>query len=81
MINRVSIRLLESKKNLVGVEIGLNVGDNATNILENLDIVKLYLVDPYIPFANFTKAKVDMWRASMYKNFKTKYRQSNGIRN
>lgn len=35
---------------LVGVEIGVYKGDNAYNILNNLNIKKLYLIDPYIPY-------------------------------
>jgi len=46
-INRPSIRTLENKKDLIGVEIGTDTGENALNMLENLDIKKLYLVDPY----------------------------------
>jgi hypothetical protein len=46
-LNRPSLRNLENKKNLIGVEIGVDEGQNALNILENLDIEKLYLVDPW----------------------------------
>lgn len=46
-INRPSLRTLENNKDLIGVEIGTDAGLNALNILENLDIKKLYLVDPY----------------------------------
>lgn len=53
-INRPSLRLLENKKGLVGVEIGTDRGLNALNILENLDIEKLYLVDPYTIYRNLT---------------------------
>ena len=38
---------LQGKKGLIGVEIGVFEGDHALSLLENLDIKKLYLVDPY----------------------------------
>ena len=41
---------LKKNKNLTGVEIGTYKGKNAKHMLETLDIKKLYLVDPYIPF-------------------------------
>ncbi len=47
------IRFLRSKfdsKILIGVEIGVSVGANAESILETLNIHKLFLVDPYIPY-------------------------------
>ena len=72
MINRVSLKLLEERKDLVGVELGLNLGYNAKNILENLDIKMLYCVDPYIPYENFTKEKVDRWKSIMYSEFKSR---------
>lgn len=46
-INRPSLEYLKDKKDLIGVEIGTDCGKNALNMLENLDIKKLYLVDPY----------------------------------
>lgn len=46
-INKVKSLNLEE---VVGVEIGTYVGHNALNILENLDIKKLYLIDPYTPY-------------------------------
>ena len=47
-LNRPSLKLLEGKKDLVGAEIGVGIGENAFNILQNLDIKKLYLIDPYV---------------------------------
>ncbi len=47
LINRPSLRTLADKKDLVGVEIGVQFGENAFNMLENLDIKKLYLIDNY----------------------------------
>jgi len=35
---------------LTGVEIGVAKGENAETILQNLNIEKLYLVDPYLAF-------------------------------
>jgi hypothetical protein len=73
IINRASLRLLKDKKDLVGVEIGLNLGYNAKNILENLDIKTLYCIDPYLPYEGFSKEKVDNWKNIMYSGFKGKY--------
>lgn len=39
--------LLKDKKDLVGAEIGVFRGEHAKQLLENLDIKKLYLVDLY----------------------------------
>jgi hypothetical protein len=39
-----------NRKNLIGVEIGAAEGVNAKHILKNLDIEKLYLIDPYEPY-------------------------------
>ncbi len=44
-MDRPSLRLLIGRENLVGVEIGVFKGRNALEILENLDIKKLYLID------------------------------------
>lgn len=43
---RPSLRTLIGKKNLVGCEIGVSWGENAKEMLDGLDIMKLYLVDP-----------------------------------
>jgi predicted O-methyltransferase YrrM len=45
--HRPSLDLLIGKKDLVGAEIGVQNGYNAEWILKNLDIEKLYLIDPY----------------------------------
>jgi len=42
--------LLEDKKDLVGVEIGVLAGSHALKMLERLDIKTLYLVDPYFQY-------------------------------
>ena len=47
MLNRAVLELIRYKKGLVGVEIGVERGGNALNILQNLDIKTLYLVDPF----------------------------------
>ena len=38
---------------LVGVEIGVWIGENALSILQNTDIEMLYLVDPYIEYDEY----------------------------
>ena len=45
IMDRPSLRLLIGKENLVGAEIGVYKGRNAKEILENLDIKKIYLID------------------------------------
>ncbi len=45
--NRESFINLKDKQDLVGVEIGVESGNNARNILRHLNIKKLYLVDPW----------------------------------
>lgn len=37
----------QNKRDLVGVEVGVSIGKNALWMLQNLDIKKLYLIDPY----------------------------------
>jgi len=54
VLNRPSLDTLRGKKELVGAEIGVCNGLNALNILENLDIKKLYLIDPYRLYSNQT---------------------------
>lgn len=56
-INRPSLRTLQERKDLVGAEIGTWMGTNALNILENLDIERLYLIDPYRPYSSLERAK------------------------
>jgi len=43
---------LALRKDLVGLEIGVAKGTNAHFILSNLDIKKLYLIDPYFDQSN-----------------------------
>ena len=42
-------------KEIVVVEIGVLRGDNALNILENLNVKKLYLIDPYEDYPDYMK--------------------------
>ncbi len=44
---RLGVTELNMKKNLIGVEVGVHEGDHALSLLENLDIKKLYLIDPW----------------------------------
>lgn len=50
------LELLNKSKNLVGAEIGVAGGDNAL-VLCNLDIKRLYLVDPYIAYLDSTQGE------------------------
>jgi hypothetical protein len=45
---RPALKLLKGQKELIGCEVGVHDAANAENILKELDIKKLYLVDPYI---------------------------------
>ena len=49
----------KKKKNLIGAEIGVWKGNNAFDILTNLDIKKLYLVDPYVPYLETSHTFLD----------------------
>jgi hypothetical protein len=50
---RPMIRFLKNlgQCNLVGVEIGVSRGENTLSILKELKVIKLFLVDPYMPFS------------------------------
>jgi len=48
---------LSNRENLVGVEIGVAGGEHALSILENLNIQKLYLIDPYDLYDTYTEGK------------------------
>lgn len=52
---RASIKLMKSmhKKNIIAIEIGTYKGENAKDILKNLDIKKLYCVDPYAEYDDY----------------------------
>ena len=45
-VNKI-IDLLEDKSNLYGAEIGVYKGESSKALCDNLDIEKLYLIDPY----------------------------------
>lgn len=47
--------------NLIGVEIGVQYADNALRILYNLPIKKLYLVDPYLRYKDYSSIKDGQW--------------------
>ena len=48
---------LNGKKDLVGAEIGVFEGDHALSLFENLDIRKLYLIDPYELYDDYFEGK------------------------
>lgn len=43
---------LQNMSNIIGAEIGVGSGGHAFNMLSLLNIVKLYLIDPYISYGN-----------------------------
>ena len=47
MLNRPALELMRNRKDLIGVEIGVERGHNALNLLHVLNIKTLYLVDPF----------------------------------
>lgn len=49
--DRPSFKNLVGKYDLVGVEIGVDSGENAYRILTNLSIRKLYLIDPWFGYS------------------------------
>ena len=55
MIKRKSIEYIKHNTGqpLLGIEVGVYKGENAVNILNNLNIEKLYLVDPYLPYCDY----------------------------
>ena len=54
---RPSLRTLIGKHDLVGCEIGVSWGENAKEILDGLDIAKLYLVDPFDWYPGSTESE------------------------
>ena len=50
------LELLKNKKHLFGAEIGVAGGDNAL-VLCNLNIKRLYLIDPYTPYLDSTQGE------------------------
>ena len=59
MGKRIFSKLLKDKEELVGAEIGVFRGDNAADLLE-LDVKKLYLVDPYKQYSKY-EASAEIW--------------------
>ena len=55
MINFIKTK--NSQKKLIGVEIGVSLGNNALNILQNLQIKKLYLIDPYLKYDDYNETE------------------------
>ncbi|GAH48299.1 unnamed protein product [marine sediment metagenome] len=47
----------QGKLNLIGAEIGVLYGINAKHLLQALNINKLYLIDPYIPYPEYLDIK------------------------
>lgn len=44
---RLGIKEMKKKKGLIGIEVGVHEGDHSLSFLENLDMKKLYLIDPW----------------------------------
>lgn len=56
------IKKINTKKSLIGIEIGVAKGDNAKDILMNLPIQKIYLIDSYKTYVEkniITRANYD----------------------
>ncbi len=48
---------IQQSKGLVGVEIGVCGGEHALSLLENLDIKRLYCIDPYELYEDYSEGK------------------------
>lgn len=65
-------------KKIIGIEIGVLKGENSCEILKNLNISKLYLIDPYTKYEDYKKdqnydnvklaEKISKKRLKKYKN-------------
>ena len=53
---RIPLKQLRGKRGLVGAEIGVDQGHHAYAILNELDIAKLFLIDPYSRYSDKIKA-------------------------
>jgi len=61
-LDRASLITLKGKPNLIGCEVGVARGFNAKNMLENLDIDRLFLIDPYLQYpVNLKDAVNGLW--------------------
>ena len=49
--------VLENKKDLIGIEIGVLDGIHALDIMEALDIKKLYLIDPWEEYEGYAESQ------------------------
>jgi hypothetical protein len=74
------IGLLKQDKGLVGVEIGVHRGRHAKYLTDNLDIKKLYLIDPYETYDKHTRrhyrktiSDAEKSAKSLLKNNKVKF--------
>ena len=54
-------RFAVSGDNLVGIEIGVYEGEHALSLLKNLNIKRLYLIDPYVIHENYNA----VWRKNI----------------
>jgi predicted O-methyltransferase YrrM len=73
-VNRPSLETLVGRENLVGAEIGTYNGTNALNIFQNLDIQKLYIIDPLEEYIEGIKSHVP----STLSRIKSKLKEYNG---
>lgn len=48
------LKELNGNKILTGVEIGVYKGDNSYSLLNNLNLKKLYMIDPFIGYSEYT---------------------------
>lgn len=55
---RPALEQLRGKHNLIGVEIGVFRGIYASDYLKELDIKKVYLIDPYKPYGDYYTSKI-----------------------
>ena len=62
-------RFAVSGNNLVGIEIGVYEGEHALSLLKNLDIKRLYLIDPYV----INEEYKDIWKKNILKAKKKIY--------
>ena len=52
------LSMLRERKDLIGAEIGVAGGEHALSLLNNLDIKKLYLIDPYELYTEYQEGKL-----------------------
>jgi len=67
---RSSLETLRGKKNLMGCEIGVDKGDNARIILKNLDLQRLYLVEPFDSLSGIFNETPSSWEEQTVKRVK-----------